>query len=102
MVRRPPRSTLFPYTPLFRSRPTCVSFCSDVPVLVGFQLHFLARSRGSEEHTSNSSHTVNSDAVFRLKKKNGYFAVIRSRSDNCQVGPLVLLPGPPAFVRGSH
>src|SRR5437899_133230 len=28
MIRRPPRSTLFPYTTLFRSRRTCV-FCSS-------------------------------------------------------------------------
>ena len=32
MIRRPPRSTLFPYTTLFRSCPACVSWCCRVGV----------------------------------------------------------------------
>src|SRR3712207_8560241 len=58
MIRRPPRSTLFPYTTLFRSRvrsPTSERF-SEIPadvfahfVLVNWKLELLSRS---EEHTS--------------------------------------------------
>src|SRR6266516_5220227 len=66
MIRRPPRSTLFPYTTLFRSRrsarrplrlvegPDCPSRCSQPR---------------SEEHTSEPSHRTISYAVFCLKKK---------------------------------
>src|SRR5260221_6643257 len=76
MIRRPPRSTLFPYTTLFRSTPTSLS---------QFQLRYLLPRPGrlqirdgsqwltllrSEEHTSElQSH---SDLVCRLllEKKN--------------------------------
>src|SRR5260221_3462208 len=69
MIRRPPRSTLFPYTTLFRSvmkpraiRSRVLSVCMDAE---------MKRSR-SEEHTSElQSH---SDLVCRLlleKKKKG-------------------------------
>src|SRR5260221_3652902 len=77
MIRRPPRSTLFPYTTLFRSRSRpCLWSC---PRLAGSASRhssptgrrLRARSR-SEEHTSElQSH---SDLVCRLlleKKKQG-------------------------------
>src|SRR5260221_1811345 len=66
MIRRPPRSTLFPYTTLFRSardRP--------IPAFVvgprGHRVKPLGRDRKSTR--LNSSHTVISYAVFCLKKK---------------------------------
>src|SRR5437588_10619337 len=68
MIRRPPRSTLFPYTTLFRSRPakTWTASCAR---LAGYAFAVRRRSR-SEEHTSElQSH---SDLVCRLlleKKK---------------------------------
>src|SRR5208337_5150289 len=69
MIRRPPRSTLFPYTTLFRSFP--FSTATGWPAL-----EFSAARRGgyvpdhrSEEHTLNSSHRCISYAVFCLKKK---------------------------------
>src|SRR5438552_5691280 len=78
MVRRPPRSTLFPYTTLFRSR-TCVSRirnprrdgaisqpASGVP-----QPGQRASDAGDRKSTRlNSSHQIISYAVFCLKKKN--------------------------------
>src|SRR5947207_7711885 len=72
MIRRPPRSTLFPYTTLFRSRMSRPDPCDgplDAPVLGTVPPPpLLARS---EEHTSElQSH---SDLVCRLlleKKKN--------------------------------
>src|SRR5688572_31907675 len=65
MIRRPPRSTLFPYTTLFRSacgvrRATRRSSPPCTPS---------APRPRSEEHTLNSSHSQISYAVFCLKKK---------------------------------
>src|SRR5437899_5451606 len=72
MIRRPPRSTLFPYTTLFRSLHAGAS-----RHLHGRrELRESVRGRGeiqgdrrSEEHTLNSSHLGISYAVFCLKKK---------------------------------
>src|SRR5690349_22779914 len=85
MIRRPPRSTLFPYTTLFRS-----GFGGDPPVLVG---HGGPHQAGRHDRTAvghgpsqprlgheppdrdrkstrlNSSHVEISYAVFCLKKK---------------------------------
>ena len=79
MIRRPPRSTLFPYTTLFRSPwnkkifSRCARlFCSQV----GPKLQSAPESRNrywlrSEEHTSELQSPVPiSYAVFCLKKKN--------------------------------
>src|SRR5260221_8935887 len=93
MIRRPPRSTLFPYTTLFRS-------ASTAPAVDEEQLHALLEQARAEGHAEgleqgrreaqqqwqqhmddyvsgtdrkstrlNSSHTVISYAVFCLKKK---------------------------------
>src|SRR5258708_13450543 len=84
MIRRPPRSTLFPYTTLFRS----IHEYSD---RIGGNLHFVARSYfpglGAQRQRENaqaladeveidrkstrlnSSHQIISYAVFCLKKK---------------------------------
>src|SRR2546422_4116637 len=76
MIRRPPRSTLFPYTTLFRS-PEGVALLIDLAVrggnLPGAPLRFLrARLELFEDRKStrlNSSHGYISYAVFCLKKK---------------------------------
>src|SRR5438552_8716895 len=47
MIRRPPRSTLFPYTTLFRSRQTMLG--KRAPFVPGWDCHGLPRS---EEHTT--------------------------------------------------
>src|SRR3712207_8486366 len=81
MIRRPPRSTLFPYTTLFRSRelnrdaadalrPLDPSAVTDV---TGFGLlghaHEMAERSGDRKSTRlNSSHANISYAVFCLKK----------------------------------
>src|SRR5206468_7230710 len=66
MIRRPPRSTLFPYTSLFRSRcssPRCS--CSPPSSLAA-----VASGRSDRKSTRlNSSHDQISYAVFCLKKK---------------------------------
>src|SRR5438034_5584974 len=73
MLRRPPRSTLFPYTTLFRSRADPAQRSAgrerSLPLASrGRQLR--ARHRVDRKSTRlNSSHTVISYAVFCLKKK---------------------------------
>src|SRR2546426_10891397 len=74
MIRRPPRSTLFPYTTLFRS-PTKFSdeaFSSSYASLVS-SLPLPSSwptERDRKSTRLNSSHLVISYAVFCLKKKN--------------------------------
>src|SRR5947207_8274985 len=67
MIRRPPRSTLFPYTTLFRSP------VEQAMIMVGSRLLPPRREElGDKDRKStrlNSSHTVISYAVFCLKKK---------------------------------
>src|SRR5215204_6982842 len=65
MIRRPPRSTLFPYTTLFRSK------SSTVPRRCGSSPSSARNSVLLDRKSTrlNSSHTVISYAVFCLKKK---------------------------------
>src|SRR5258708_11931586 len=84
MIRRPPRSTLFPYTTLFRSFPwlstvrtkgigvpfgtlfDCWAF-SPLNGVFGLTVHDAVKDRKSTR--LNSSHQIISYAVFCLKKK---------------------------------
>src|SRR5947208_6185154 len=84
MIRRPPRSTLFPYTTLFRSRacrrsgaahpaPDCAGLggaaqCRAQPGLEGYPV--VGQSADRKSTRLNSSHQIISYAVFCLKKKN--------------------------------
>src|SRR3989337_2917581 len=66
MIRRPPRSTLFPYTTLFRSRGQAVGGCG-LPDPHGDRGD--ARGEGDRKSTRlNSSHGSISYAVFCLEK----------------------------------
>src|SRR2546426_3122080 len=80
MIRRPPRSTLFPYTTLFRShdadnvverftrdRIARASRCRDA--IRGLREGRLGGQRDRKSTRLNSSHLVISYAVFCLKKK---------------------------------
>src|SRR5437588_1129998 len=74
MIRRPPRSTLFPYTTLFRSAATVAGVAPSWPPVwppnLGIGCELRQRRLRSEEHTSElQSH---SDLVCRLllEKKN--------------------------------
>src|SRR5476649_2525488 len=66
MIRRPPRSTLFPYTTLFRS--DGIRQCHRVPT-IGCSRFPPPSSLDRKSTRLNSSHTVISYAVFCLKKK---------------------------------
>src|SRR5260221_9873889 len=68
MIRRPPRSTLFPYTTLFRSLPASyIRMAKNVAPYLRLLSSHLSVDRKSTR--LNSSHTVISYAVFCLKKK---------------------------------
>src|SRR2546422_1832689 len=87
MIRRPPRSTLFPYTTLFRSFLNVAAGLGkrlgQLPELL-LQRRVLrenlpgeARSRDRKSTRLNSSHGYISYAVFCLKKKKNPSALIR-------------------------
>src|SRR5258707_10787070 len=79
MIRRPPRSTLFPYTTLFRSRPLPRlrqvhlrrQEISPSPDARSLHVQRLERRPGRDRKSTrlNSSHANISYAVFCLKKK---------------------------------
>src|SRR5256885_3773606 len=75
MIRRPPRSTLFPYTTLFRSQAYGLTFNGNCgrqsPVGAGAtQLQSSAGDRRSEEHTSELQSPCNLVCRLLLEKKN--------------------------------
>src|SRR3989454_4590440 len=89
MIRRPPRSTLFPYTTLFRSRDYllngwvedgfCVSGCAQNAVRTDFSVQAIAyeamleavstQTARSEEHTSELQSPCNLVCRLLLEKK---------------------------------
>src|SRR5260370_13978935 len=81
MIRRPPRSTLFPYTTLFRSRivsigsdaskrgwPGTQAYCASKFALLGLTESLAAELR-SEEHTSELQSHLNLVCRLLLEKK---------------------------------
>src|SRR5256885_8957670 len=90
MIRRPPRSTLFPYTTLFRSQGYFAAPASGTgPAVVVIQewwglvphIEDLVNRFGGADRKStrlNSSHLVISYAVFCLKKKKNVFYTVLS------------------------
>src|SRR5439155_17781160 len=82
MIRRPPISTLFPYTTLFRSLPVLRYSCFNRPKRRGSErLDFLDR----KSTRLNSSHVAISYAVFCLKKKRSGLA--HTTGSNCSFCP---------------
>src|SRR2546429_2014203 len=75
MIRRPPRSTLFPYTTLFRSREGCglgrARLLSRGPATGDRRRAALARADGtrSEEHTSELQSRLHLVCRLLLEKK---------------------------------
>src|SRR5436190_11031615 len=72
MIRRPPRSTLFPYTTLFRSvQRTWLGYQTELVRFAVDQAVSAKRLPETDRKSTrlNSSHTVISYAVFCLKKK---------------------------------
>src|SRR5947208_8114525 len=83
IIRRPPRSTLFPYTTLFRSVRSAIAVFSffrltSISVALTVRFRFVSEIMSWSQSTNldrkstrlNSSHQIISYAVFCLKKKN--------------------------------
>src|SRR5256885_10416829 len=68
MIRRPPRSTLFPYTTLFRSVEHGVVLVIELAVMLGAGVVTLDQVR-SEEHTSELQSPCNLVCRLLLEKK---------------------------------
>src|SRR5256885_11131892 len=89
MIRRPPRSTLFPYTTLFRSFPQYQG--ADIAELdffltprLGSRTRALFELNLDRKSTRlNSSHLVISYAVFCLKKKRHSLADLTTSGNLC-------------------
>src|SRR5256885_15051002 len=70
MIRRPPRSTLFPYTTLFRSHSLCALAASVYLTYMGPDgLRQIAEVSRSEEHTSELQSPCNLVCRLLLEKK---------------------------------
>src|SRR5690349_23695895 len=89
MILRPPRSTLFPYTTLFRSEVPegdhdrrCARQDAAAGLRDGARAHVLSgrRVRDRKSTRLNSSHVEISYAVFCLKKKNVNYFLSAPRS----------------------
>src|SRR5256885_13184337 len=95
MIRRPPRSTLFPYTTLFRSHPNrhagegfdfcdtthCQFYRGESDLAAETARPAVLRDRKSTR--LNSSHLVISYAVFCLKKKSESTTTVLTRRSTC-------------------
>src|SRR5437764_7937681 len=83
MIRRPPRSTLFPYTTLFRSEDLHDRLAPGEPARDADRVHRRLRARVDDSDRKstrlNSSHRCISYAVFCLKKKNNTINTKRDR-----------------------
>src|SRR3712207_7377621 len=87
MIRRPPRSTLFPYTTLFRSAADAIrEYQAALELDDSFwptynnlgQLLLMAQNEDRKSTRLNSSHAYISYAVFCLKKKKNIIALLIS------------------------
>src|SRR6201746_2927146 len=81
MIRRPPRSTLFPYTTLFRSVVAGDGLAARLVDRADPKEGVRPGRGGREDRKStrlNSSHMSKSYAVFCLKKLNGFNSYLRS------------------------
>src|SRR2546422_7935630 len=88
MIRRPPRSTLFPYTTLFRSE-TVLARDARVGASGGRVLitprQFAAEIADRKSTRLNSSHGYISDAVFCLKKKKKKSDIVCPTENHLQI-----------------
>src|SRR2546426_4335450 len=101
MIRRPPRSTLFPYTTLFRSflvrEDLVLPAVAPAAVAVRRWESGLARRASKKDRKStrlNSSHLVISYAVFCLKKK--------KKTGKTEVGDLRDTPNETSVTRAAR
>src|SRR5256885_12299328 len=98
MIRRPPRSTLFPYTTLFRSkRGGRDARAEDVQGPHG-ELEALALGSRSEEHTSELQSPCNLVCRLLLEKKKNTNATQRCGINQLHVGSLTRITITPQYM----
>src|SRR5256885_10747036 len=78
MIRRPPRSTLFPYTTLFRS--LALQYRSYPTEFMGCMIGEISGNARSEEHTSELQSPCNLVCRLLLEKKKKHLDDISSLS----------------------
>src|SRR3989442_7984863 len=79
MIRRPPRSTLFPYTTLFRSRLLAAARgCTQGPAQGHGPMNKMSNMDRSEEHTSELQSRPHLVCRLLLEKKKGLFFPLRN------------------------
>src|SRR2546429_1628306 len=82
MIRRPPRSTLFPYTTLFRSKELAdqgfvpLVHCKGTANAAFFSVQSTQKPKRSEEHTSELQSRLHLVCRLLLEKKKKHFDVI--------------------------
>src|SRR2546429_1829735 len=95
MIRRPPRSTLFPYTTLFRSLDAARHFVAVERAVFenaenrkfrGAAFDSCSDHRDRKSTRLNSSHGYISYAVFCLKKKKKIFTMSTVSAASCIIG----------------
>ena len=99
MIRRPPRSTLFPYTTLFRSHDDRhadelnprIEHPADGP-RERDQIAVVGNAIRSEEHTSELQSRRNLVCRLLLEKKNNHFALITSSPIHTPFNPDFFIP----------
>src|SRR5256885_5084163 len=97
MIRRPPRSTLFPYTTLFRSHPGKLLHRRGAVCKIA-ALHFRSHAleRRSEEHTSELQSPCNLVCRLLLEKKNKFHSFRRPPRTSIHVRSRMSTPSIPS------
>src|SRR5260221_10619754 len=75
MIRRPPRSTLFPYTTLFRSVLSLETLWS----ILNLKLNLLSFAKGLEAHSLNSG--VMNENIAHARRSEEHTSELQSHSD---------------------
>src|SRR2546429_7236556 len=99
MIRRPPRSTLFPYTTLFRSE--VLALHRAIAATMIYVTHDQAEAMTIDRKSTrlNSSHGYISYAVFCLKKKKEYMLPLHHTQSRHHAEPPRALLRQPGHVR---
>src|SRR2546430_4984977 len=92
MIRRPPRSTLFPYTTLFRS--LLRGYVPDIRIRVVNVVDLMVLER-SEEHTSELQSQSNLVCRLLLEKKKNTECLAAGQGQNCTRRRCTASPTPP-------
>src|SRR2546427_8974932 len=88
MIRRPPRSTLFPYTTLFRSQLAAALLLGGAGQRALFEDQG-GMGRRSEEHTSELQSQSNLVCRLLLEKKKKNKSVLSSHTSSTHIGKLI-------------